>query len=162
MTKHRSSAFFLVTLLLVFCSFFSFAQVSKEPAEIKAGEALFNANCKSCHRLDRKLIGPALAGVTNRAPSIQWLKDWIHNSSKVIASGDDYAVKIFEEYNKSQMTAFTSLTDDQIMQILAYVEAPIVAAPDPNVAKAPTDGEKGVPSEYLTAIALSMGVMPKS
>lgn len=159
MTKHRSSAFFLVTLLLVFCSFFSFAQVSKEPAEIKAGEALFNANCKSCHRLDRKLIGPALAGVTNRAPSIQWLKDWIHNSSKVIASGDDYAVKIFEEYNKSQMTAFTSLTDDQIMQILAYVEAPIVAAPDPNVAKAPTDGEKGVPSEYLTAIALGMGII---
>ena len=69
----------------------------------------FKANCKSCHKLDAKLVGPGLAGVSKRAPSVQWIKDWVKNSAKVIARGDEYAVKIYEEYQKSQMTAFTSL-----------------------------------------------------
>lgn len=82
MTKHRSSAYLLVTLVLLFTSHFSFAQdtISKEAPDIAAGKALFNANCKSCHALDRKVLGPPLAGVVGRAPSIPWIKDWIHNS----------------------------------------------------------------------------------
>lgn len=154
MTKHRSSAFLLVTLLVLSTSLVSFAQdaVSKDPADIAAGKALFNANCKSCHRVDQKLIGPALAGVTGRAPSIQWLKDWIHNSAKVVASGDPYATALFAEYKGSQMTAFTSLTDAQIMQILAYVEAPVEAPPAQTTTTAQTAGEGGIPSTYLNAI----------
>lgn len=161
MTKHRSSAFLLVTFLLLFTSLFSFAQetVSKEAADIAAGKALFNANCKSCHRVDQKLIGPALAGVTGRAPSIQWLKDWIHNSAKVVASGDAYGQALFAEYKGSQMTAFTSLTDAQIMQILAFVEAP-PPAPDPaTVPTAQTAGGGGIPSEYLNVIIVGMGII---
>ncbi|HZY78822.1 MAG TPA: c-type cytochrome [Cyclobacteriaceae bacterium] len=162
MTKHRSSAFLLVTFLLVFTSLVSVAQdqVSKEPADITAGKALFDANCKSCHRVDTKLIGPALQGVTGRAPSIQWLKDWIHNSAKVIASGDAYANQIYEEYNKSQMTPFTTLKDEQIMQILAYVEAP-VAAPAPTTGPTATTAADGggVPSAYLNAIIVGMGII---
>ncbi len=158
MTKHRSSAFLLVTLLLLSISFVSVAQaVSTQPADIAAGKALFNANCKSCHRVDQKLIGPALAGVTSRAPSIQWLKDWIHNSAKVVASGEPYAVALFEEYKGSQMTAFTSLTDEQIMNILAYVEAP---PEKPAITDTPKDPQDpGLPSEYLTAIVAGMGVI---
>lgn len=159
MTKHRSSAFLLVTVLFLFTSLFSFAQdtVSKEPAEVAAGKALFNANCKSCHAVDRKLVGPALAGVTGRAPSIQWIKDWVHNSSKVIASGDAYGQALFAEY-KSQMTAFTNLTDAQIMQILAFVEAPVEKPAEP-VVTAQTAGDGGVPSEYLNVIMIGMGVI---
>jgi mono/diheme cytochrome c family protein len=158
MTKHRSSAFLLVTLLLLSISFISVAQaVSTQPADIAAGKALFNANCKSCHRVDQKLIGPALQGVTGRAPSIQWLKDWIHNSAKVVASGEPYATALFAEYKGSQMTAFTSLTDEQIMNILAYVEAP-VEQPKQEVT-ATTAGGGGIPSEYLTAIVGGMGVI---
>lgn len=159
MTKHRSSAFLLVTILLLSTSIISVAQeVSKDAAIIEKGKTLFNANCKSCHRLDQKLIGPALAGVTGRTPSVQWLKDWIHNSAKLVASGDDYANKIFAEYKGSQMTAFTSLSDDDIMAILAYVEAP---PPAPVVAATPTGGGDGggLSSEYLTAIVWGMGII---
>jgi len=159
MTKHRSSAFLLVTFLVLSTTLVSFGQVSKEPADIAAGKALFNANCKSCHRVDQKLIGPALQGVTGRAPSTQWLKDWIHNSAKVIASGDAYANKIYEEYNKSQMTAFSSLTDDQIMQILAFVEAPVEAPKTETATTATTAGGGGIPSEYLNVIIAGMAII---
>jgi len=163
MTKHRSSAFLLVTLLLVFISLVSVAQdqISKEPADITAGKALFDANCKSCHRVDTKLIGPALQGVTGRAPSTQWLKDWIHNSAKVIASGDAYANQIYEEYNKSQMTPFTTLKDDQIMQILAYVEAPVAEPAPTNAGGTATTAADGgaVPSAYLNAIIIGMAII---
>jgi len=146
---------FPVLVLLVLTSFISFSQdISKDAAVIKAGEDLFNGNCKSCHRVKQKLVGPALAGVYDRAPSIDWIKGWVRNSSKVIASGDKYAVALYNEYNKSQMTAFTSYKDDQIMAILAYVkaEADKVDAP---AAGAPVAGgavQPSVPSGYLDAI----------
>ena len=160
MTKHRSSAFLLVTLLVFSTTLVSIAQdtVSKEPADIAAGKTLFNANCKTCHAVDRKLIGPPLQGVTGRAPSIQWIKDWVHNSSKVIASGDQYGNELFGQY-KSQMTAFTNLSDAQIMQIMAFVEAPVVAE-----VKKPENPENpnpnsGIPGAYLDAIFIGMGII---
>ncbi|MFN7793216.1 MAG: c-type cytochrome, partial [Cyclobacteriaceae bacterium] len=102
----------LLTLaLFVTTSSTSFAQeIPTDAAAISAGEALFNGNCKSCHRVKQKLVGPALAGVENRAPSIAWIIEWVKNPAKKIASGDEYANKIYNEYNKSQMTAFTSYT----------------------------------------------------
>ena len=84
---------------------------------------MFDTNCKTCHRVDTRLIGPPLAGVYDRAPSIQWIKDFIHNSSAVIASGDEYAINLFNEYNKVMMTSFSSLKDEDIMNILGYVKA---------------------------------------
>jgi mono/diheme cytochrome c family protein len=149
-------AFFSVSL----SAQFSFAQeISKDPAAITAGEALFKANCKSCHKVKEKYVGPALAGVEKRVPSIQWLKDWVHNSSKVIASGDEYGNKIYNEFAKSQMTAFTSLSDDQIMNIIAYVQdaANKVDAPAPTTTTTAGGGEGGgVPSAYLNAIVIGM------
>ena len=148
---------FPVLALLVLTSFISFSQdISKDAAVIKAGEDLFNGNCKACHRVKQKLVGPALAGVYDRAPSIDWIKGWVRNSAKVIASGDKYGVALYSEYNKSQMTAFTSYKDDQIMAILAYVKAE-ADKPDAPAAGAPIAGAGGaaqpsIPSGYLDAI----------
>ncbi len=155
--------FFSLVFVFALINFTSSAQeISTEPAAIKAGEGLFNANCKACHAVKRKLIGPALGGVQDRAPSIQWIKDFVHNSSVVIKSGDDYAVKLYNEYNKTQMTAFTSLKDEDIMNILAYVKAEFekpeeVAAPT----AAPQAGKGGdtASSEYLNIILIGMVVI---
>ena len=149
-------------VFLILTTLFSQAQeISKDPVVVKQGEDLFNMNCKSCHKVKEKLIGPALAGVDTRVPSIQWMKDWVRNSAKVIASGDEYANKIFTEYQKSQMTAFTSLKDDQIMAILAYVkfkETEVIAEVKPD--KGPTGGDQaGAPSEYLNLILIGMVVI---
>ena len=149
-----------VLVLLLLTTVITQAQeISTDPAIVKQGEALFKANCKSCHALDKKVVGPALAGVTKRAPSVQWIKDWVKNSAKMVAAGDDYGVKIYEEYQKSQMTAFTSLKDEEIMSLIAYIEAPppapVVTSADPNAPKT----QEGTPSGYLNLILIGMIVI---
>ncbi|MBY0435984.1 MAG: c-type cytochrome [Cyclobacteriaceae bacterium] len=148
------------SLLCLLLSFSVQAQeIPTDAAAISAGEALFNGNCKSCHRVKTKLIGPALAGVETRVPSIEWVFNWVRNPAKVIASGDEYANKIYNEYNKSQMTAFTSYTNEQILSILAYVKAEAAkpdAAPVAAAGGAATGSGGGVPTAYLDAILVGM------
>lgn len=155
--------FFTVVFVFALITFSSYAQdISTDPAAISAGEALFNANCKACHRVDKVLVGPALKDVHERAPSIDWIKSFIKNSSGVIASGDDYAVKLYNEYNKTQMTAFTSLKDADIMNILAYIKAEGDKAP---VAAAPAAGQgtataaDSTPAGYLNVILIGMVII---
>ena len=94
------------------------------------GKTLYNTNCAACHQLDRKMTGPALRNVEARLAEEQgldreWLNKWIRNSAGLIASGDAYANKIYDEYNKTAMTAFPQLTDQDISDILAYTAQPI-------------------------------------
>ena len=67
------------------------------------------------------MIGPALAGVTERREN-EWLKAWIKNNAALRASGDRDAIAIFNEYNGSVMSAFPQLSDAQIDDILYYTE----------------------------------------
>ena len=87
-----------------------------------AGGAIFKQKCTSCHAIDRQVVGPALKGVTERHDNA-WLIKWIKNSQALIAAGDPAAVKVFNEYNKSVMTPFPELSDEDINNILAYVDA---------------------------------------
>ena len=161
---HQISGLFknLITALFIVLSLTTFSQdISSDAGVITQGETLFNANCKACHRVDQKLIGPALAGIEDRAPSIDWIKEFVRNSSKVIASGDEYANKVYEENGKMLMTSFTSLSDDQIMSILAYVTA---EAEKPEEVATVADGGAagsgdGVPPTYLNAILVGMIVI---
>jgi mono/diheme cytochrome c family protein len=91
-----------------------------DQAAIQAGDALFKANCAQCHAVNDKVVGPALAGISKRRP-ISWIIPWIHNSAKLIASGDDYAVKIFNDNGKQQMPAFPQLSDTDIKNIVAWI-----------------------------------------
>lgn len=154
-----------LVLLFIAVSFISKAQeISTDPAAISAGEAIFNNNCRACHRVHEKLIGPALGGVTQRAPSIDWIKSFVKNSSAVIASGDEYAVNLYNEFNKTQMTSFSTLKDEDIMNVLAYIEAeaqkgPAVAeAPAGDQAAPPAEGG-GVSSQYLNIILVGMVII---
>jgi len=106
------------------------AQDVVDVARQKEGRKLYNNLCASCHKLDRKLIGPALAGVTERREN-DWLKAWIKNNAALRASGDRDAIAIFNEYNGSVMSAFPQLSDSQIDDILYYTD---VGDPKPVVA----------------------------
>lgn len=92
-----------------------------DAAAIAAGDALFKGNCAQCHAVNEVVVGPALAGITKRRP-MSWIIPWIKNSSKLVASGDEYAVKIFNQYQKQQMPSF-QLSDAEITSIVAYVTA---------------------------------------
>lgn len=98
------------------------------------GAALFKNNCASCHNknMKSKSTGPALGGVQERWEDQGLLYSWIRNSQAVIATGDAYAVALYNEYDKAVMTSFPRLTDEDIDALLAYVdtkynEVPVVA-----------------------------------
>ena len=110
----------LLTLLFITTIHLSFAQ------DVELGEGLFSSNCASCHYLgpeSKKLVGPGLNDHIFEEYTTEWLYSWIKNSSELIASGDEQAVAVFEQYNKSVMTAFPYFTNDDIDNILAYIKA---------------------------------------
>ena len=89
-------------------------------ARVEEGKKLFKANCAACHKVDGKLTGPAMADVWTHWDSQAKLIKWVQNSQELVKSGDPYAVKIFNEYNKQVMSAFTQLSDDQVISIVEY------------------------------------------
>ncbi|SDD30692.1 quinol:cytochrome c oxidoreductase pentaheme cytochrome subunit [Algoriphagus faecimaris] len=125
---------------------------------IAAGKTVFNANCKTCHKLDQKAIGPALRGITDRQ-SIEWAKSFIKNSQAVIASGDDYANKLYAEYNNLMMPSHEFLSDADLDNLLSYIEYGDKVDPAAQAAAAGTEGAVsggggGIPTEYLTIIVV--------
>ena len=119
----------LVTLL------FPYFGLSQE-ADIQEGKALFNTNCAACHQLNRKAVGPALRGVTEKYDR-EWLYSWIKNGTQMIKDGDPQAVAIWEEYNRAVMTNYPQFSNEQIDNILAYTDY-TPPAPAPAVATAQT------------------------
>lgn len=91
-----------------------------ELAKYQEGEQLFKANCAACHKLDKEIIGPALAQVSQKYEK-EWLYQWIRNSQKLIKSGDEQAIALFDEYDNSIMPAFPTLSDENIEGILFYL-----------------------------------------
>lgn len=156
-TDSRSKIF---KLSLIFVFTFSLSVFAQDAAK---GKALFNAQCAACHHLDRNMTGPSLRGVVDKYDGdIDWLYKWIKNSAELIRSGDARAVRVFNEWNQSPMTAFPQLSREDVEDILAYTSEP---RPEPTVAVAPTGGdgsgsEGGISNDIiLGALALVMGML---
>ena len=86
------------------------------------GKALFQANCASCHAVNKQLTGPALAGVEDRWPDSKMLHSWIRNNAAVIKSGYPYAVNLYNQY-KVSMNTFNNFSDKDIDAILTYIKS---------------------------------------
>ena len=119
------------------------------------GKELFNTNCAACHKLDAKMTGPALRGVGDKYDK-EWLYKWVKNSSDLIKSGDAKAVKVYEEFAKSNMTAFPQLSNGDIDNIVAYAMEPAPVAETP---KAATATEGSASSEGGLSNNLILGVL---
>ncbi|WP_127845632.1 c-type cytochrome [Psychroflexus aestuariivivens] len=136
---------YLLLLLLFVFSLTSFSQdntettseseKTEEPSETSSqeevipgadsakGKELFNSLCAACHKRYKDAVGPKLHGVTDRR-EMEWLYKWIKNSQELIKAGDPQAVQLYEEWNKVSMNAFPQLSNQDIDNILAYVEQP--------------------------------------
>ena len=127
------------------------------------GESIFKNNCAQCHAAtDERVVGPGLKGATSRN-NIAWLIKWVRNSQAVIASGDPYGVKIYNEYSKTQMTSFPGLSEDDIKSIFAYVDkaataAPAAAAAAPGAAGGSESGSGG-PSDLFMIVLVALVVV---
>ncbi|MBZ9620947.1 c-type cytochrome [Psychroflexus lacisalsi] len=155
--------FFLMFLLLF--TFTTFAQDEEEGgygdyvpevvvnADDAKGKELFNSLCAACHKRYKNATGPALHKVTDRR-EMDWLYKWIVNSQELIKSGDSQAVQLYEEWNKVAMNAYPQLGEEDINNILAYVEMP---KPEPivDVAAAPAadaQGGGGISTEIVLGL----------
>ncbi len=115
------SLFFKSVCKFLLLIFFLGLTSSLKAQDASKGAAIFKQNCTACHALDKKVVGPALKGVGDRR-SKEWLRSWIKNSGKLIASGDKDAVALFNEYNKVAMPAFPTLSDEEIDNMIAYFQ----------------------------------------
>lgn len=91
--------------------------------DVSAGKALFQSNCTSCHAVNKQVVGPALAGVQDRWSDQKMLHSWIRNNKQVLDAGYPYATALYGQYNKQAMNIFSSFTDKDIDNILAYIKS---------------------------------------
>jgi mono/diheme cytochrome c family protein len=148
-----------VILLLTFST-----SLSAQEGDPVNGKALYNANCAACHKMDKKMTGPALRNVESRLAEQgldrEWLSAWIRNSAALIKSGDSYANKIYNEYNGTAMTAFPQLSNQDISDILAYTAAPAPTPPPPPVGGVVESSESGTSNTLiLGALAVLFGLL---
>ncbi|MDX5585665.1 MAG: cytochrome c, partial [Aureibaculum sp.] len=87
--QHNKFKIFLLSSLTFIILFTS--QLSAQNGDALKGKGIFNANCAACHKLDKKLIGPPLEGVSERR-SREWLLAWIKDNNAFRASGDADAI----------------------------------------------------------------------
>lgn len=103
----------LFSSLLLLASFSATAQ---------DGEKLFKQNCATCHLpTEKAMVGPGLKGITERAPSEDWIVKWVKSPAAMIASGDAYANSI-KDFSPSMMTDFGFLSDEEILSIVGYIK----------------------------------------
>ena len=130
----------ITKLALAFLFLISISLSAQEGDAIN-GKKLYKANCAACHKLDKKLVGPPLKGISDKRER-KWLHAWIKDNAALRKSGDALAKKVFEENNKMPMTPYPQLSEKDIDDILAYTddkpvktEAATTNTVDPKVAK---------------------------
>ncbi|MFI5171772.1 MAG: c-type cytochrome [Chitinophagales bacterium] len=97
------------------------AVIEYKTGSTQIGKDLFRAKCQRCHLVDKKMTGPPLMNVKDRWSDSTQLYSWIKNSQSYLANGDKYANDLFKEY-KSIMPAFPELKEEEIKEILFYVD----------------------------------------
>ena len=106
---------YLVSTFFIFLFSLSFIQTTFAQ---QSGEALFKANCASCHKPDQAYVGPALKGARDREPSKDWVYKWVPNTAAMVNT-DPYAMKLKGQFGNVVMTAFP-LKKEEIDAILDY------------------------------------------
>jgi len=130
------------------------------------GAAIFKTNCARCHAMEARLTGPALKGVFDRIrdgkgisdeETVGWMFKWIKNSRAVVDAGDEYAVKIFNDFNKTPMDPFLTLPDGDVHAVIDYIRnwQPAVAV----VTDGPVQPKGAFPTKTILLILAVMLIL---
>lgn len=88
-----------------------------DAAMVERGTELFNSKCAVCHKVDKKFVGPAMQGVTERRTP-EWIMNMILAPEKMVAE-DPIAKQLLIDHNGSPM-ANQNLTEAEARDILEY------------------------------------------
>ncbi|MFB9055960.1 c-type cytochrome [Mariniflexile ostreae] len=91
------------------------AEIDKALA--RQGKAVFKNMCASCHRLDKKFIGPAPTGILNRRTP-EWIMNMILVPEQMVKE-DPLAKELLLEYNGSPMIN-QNISEEDARAILEY------------------------------------------
>ena len=81
------------------------------------GKLVFKNKCSSCHRTNRKFIGPNPTGILEKR-SPEWVMNMILNPEEMVKK-DPQAKELFIKFNGSPM-ANQNLTEDESRQVLEF------------------------------------------
>jgi mono/diheme cytochrome c family protein len=149
-------------IIFLFFSLLFSGNISAQPD----GEKIFKGYCASCHKVDKDMTGPALAGTQDRWSGKEaLLYEWIKNPSKVKASGDSYVNELLKVWEpKSGLMTPQALTDEEIGAVLGYIASYVPPAPKdgaavPAASAEPVAQEDGVGIFFLVLIVLLLLVI---
>ncbi len=104
-----------ITFTLMFMTLILTSQANEE------GKKIFTSRCTACHKIGGRLIGPDLKNVT-QIREHGWLVSFIQSSQSMIKAGDPLARQLFIDYNQNVMPDNRDLNEEQIVNLLAYIE----------------------------------------
>mgnify|MGYP001548973333 CR=1 FL=1 len=125
------------------------------------GEALFKANCASCHKPLEAYVGPPLKGAREREPEKGWVYKWIANTTTMVNT-DPYAKKLKADHGGVVMTPFPDLSKEDIDAILDWADkyqAPGTTATTPNGQPAAPKSDNTVLYGLLTLVLGIIGLI---
>lgn len=131
------------------------------------GKTLFRNYCATCHNrnMKDKLTGPALGGTEERWADYprEDLYRWIRQSQSMISEGHPRAVELWDEWKPTVMNNFLNLSDQEIDNILAYVNVVYTGADkkgaDGQTAQVVIAEEKPDNTVLFIALALILGIL---
>ena len=86
----------------------------------EAGEKVFKQNCAACHKMDKKVVGPALQNVV-ADQGAEWVYEWVKNNQALRESGDAHANEVYEEFNQGVMPAYEWLGEASLNDVVQYL-----------------------------------------
>ncbi len=89
-----------------------------DQAMVEKGEEIYKSFCIACHATDKKEIGPALTGVTERRTP-EWIMNMLLNTHEMLYKDSD-AKKLLEEHDNIAM-APSDMTEADARNVLEWL-----------------------------------------
>jgi len=109
-----------LTMALALGTIYSFADNALISPE--KGKTIFTTRCTSCHNVNAKVVGPALANVDQRQTT-DWIISFIHSRKTMIEKKDKDAVALYNQFNQIVMPDHSDLSSDDIRSVLSYIKS---------------------------------------
>lgn len=85
----------------------------------KEGKKLFRTLCASCHKLDKKLVGPALA---QESMSFDYFLNYTINEERLLLNKNLNAITVNKEFSPMKYDhSFSQLKENQVKLIFNYI-----------------------------------------